>query len=106
MVLMFLTVVLLSVVGVQCQHTQNVQETCTFSFVVPRPSSAQCTGSAADDTQVLRLRLSQLENTIQTLQDDKKILQDVVAENTQEIQALKQNNGMGGSSITGQFMCD
>ena len=94
----FLGVVLLSVVGVQCQHTQSVLETCTYSFVVPRPTNAQCTGSAADDNDILRLRLSQLEDIIQKLQDDKNILQNVVSENAKKIKALEQNSGISGAS--------
>ncbi|ELT95726.1 hypothetical protein CAPTEDRAFT_211553 [Capitella teleta] len=61
-------IVALLVVSVSCQRTQLVQETCTYSFVVPRNVDAECRGSVTDDNEALQSRLSQLENHVQDLQ--------------------------------------
>ena len=93
---------------VRGQRTQLVQETCTYSFVVPRPVDAACKGSASDDDDVLQARLSQLENsllqveTAKSRQDEElSQLRRELASTKSELQSLKYNSGGGGGGSTG-----
>mgnify|MGYP001554129448 CR=1 FL=1 len=93
---------------VRGQRTQLVQETCTYSFVVPRPVDAACKGSASDDDDVLEVRLSQLENNLLQLKDDRiSTLEDELIQlrrrltsTESELQSLKFNGGSGGGGIS------
>ncbi|ELU05691.1 hypothetical protein CAPTEDRAFT_196331, partial [Capitella teleta] len=114
--------VALLVINVNCQRTQLVQETCTYSFVVPRNVDAECRGSVTDDNEALQSRLSHLENHVHDLQttssnteDAQKIrglenevskLRDVVNNQDDEMDRLRSelqslmHNGGGGTAIS------